>query len=245
MKIRIRASAAYEWSRCTRKQLDRYMRQELYDQPKAEGMPVGMAIGNAVHAAITDHQYTTPTAISYDRNTGSEPAMRRAITSAIRRWNKMAESAGFDVYDSEIAMEAEVKAGDTTLVVSGHTDLVTTDDNDRLAQIELKTGAYLPHGAMLQSAVCAWLWRTTKTEPLDSAGVVWIPRDVMANVMRMDRNAALMADAGEAFIRRMARELSSDMEPSATPGDHCFRCNVQSCMLRSTALLANAYGDDG
>ena len=85
-------------------------------------------------------------------------------------------------------------------------------------------------------------WRVCRDDDMDKAGMVWIPRDATAPPMRLYRDASDMADAGAAFVMRIAREHAAD-DLSTTPGSHCYKCLVQDCPVRSTELLSSLYTD--
>ena len=194
-----------------------------------QAFPIGMHVGNLVHAYITGHKYEKPDKLLMDKVT---PTMRDAEIQA----NAMIEAAlgfldDYDSIDQELHVSRELYLGGEQWRVEGSIDLVLEKDGKRYI-CDLKTGYRRPRGVWPQLA--AYAFALGENGAVRGA-VLWVPRQRYrlsdTEPEWEDRDYNELWRAGMELAIAAVRATTYHM--TATPSQiACASCTVEDCAVR-------------
>ena len=197
-----------------------------------QAFPIGMHVGNLVHAAITGHKYEQPSRLAMDKIT---PTMRDAKIQAQFMIDRAEDFlANYKIIDKEVPVAREIDAWSDTWRVEGTIDLILERYQDSITVLcDLKTGHRRPSGVWPQLAAYAFAHGRGINAPRRCA-VLWIPRqrhrlnDLLPEWEERDYEAMYFAGQDMASAAAVGLSLSHSV-PSQRA---CTSCTVEDCYVR-------------
>ena len=237
--IRIRCSSAPRIAACPRRH---NWERENRASPAADAVHVGLHVGALTHRAITGHETAQdapgqpPPKIAYDTDTPTSQAVERAVRLGKQRFDQWLAKSGLEIAYREVAMEADFRAGETTVRLAGHADLILKDEAGRLHLLDIKTGQAAP-GAILQTCLYALLWQhhiEGDGKPPYTSGYLLIPRRADRPINTHFVPGDISVKYGLQYIREYTWRVESGLDDQPLPGFHCAMCRVPptECIYR-------------
>ena len=204
-----------------------------------QAFPIGMHVGNIVHAAITGHKYEQPSRLAMDKIT---PTMRDAKIQAQFMIDRAEDFlANYKIIDKEVPVAREIDAWSDTWRVEGTIDLILERYQDGLTILcDLKTGYRRPSGVWPQLSAYAFAHGRllNANEPngtlIRRCAVLWVPRrryrlnDVMPEWEERDFEHVYFAGQDMASATAVGLSLAHTV-PSQQA---CASCTVEDCAVR-------------
>ena len=230
--IRLRASSAAEWMNCAQKR--------AYRERQPGGIPtdthVGIEMGNAVHHAITGHEYITADRIIYDKHTGNQKEFDWQVKETVHMLQSFMDKQGWVAVGHEKEMEREAMVGDVLVIIQGSADLLVFDQMmNRLILIDIKTGVRRPSSTFMQLAIYAWLMKYTEETVPTELGFVWMPR----NKLLMESKIEWISKPVDPLIKlawntiKTLASYSTNGYPYNPSTMNCGACGYMDCIARA------------
>lgn len=232
--VRVRASSAGEWLQCGQRRWHKE-RQAGSGNPDMYVPHVGQEVGNAVHHAITGHDYQPAESIIYDKHTSAHKEFLWQVELMVKLVREYIDGQGWVVpMETEKYMKREATIDDVLVYVEGSADIIVRNEIGQIVVIDLKTGARRPSNTFIQLAIYAWLTYYVTGDMPAKVGLLWVPRNKMVTGGMLEP----IFQAGEPLVKvawntiRTIADYSTHGYPYDPGTMNCSPCAYINCPVR-------------